>query len=199
MKILAFVFFLIGTGLFIGGISVSIQPSINPLITIIGAFALPLLFFWLGKVALDKSKKDLLLQTIKNSLRLWWFRSVLDSWTSLYTEQTLSPFYFFSKNSTFKIFIVSRAWTVALWETEIRLKEFQSQALSRRSTHGPWVWIQRVATVCPQPHPTGQSAHLPWHKQNRCTGGIAGIAWVCLSRLSCQPPGIRLLSIVLRL
>ena len=70
---------------------------------------MPLLFFWLGKVALDKSKKDLLLQTIKNSLRLWWFRSVLDSWTSLYTEQTLSPFYFFSKNSTFKIFIVSRA------------------------------------------------------------------------------------------
>lgn len=59
MKILAVFFFIIGAALFVGGTLVSMQPSMNPLITIIGAFALPLLFFWWGKIVLDKSRKPI--------------------------------------------------------------------------------------------------------------------------------------------
>ncbi len=55
MRIAAIIFFILGVALGLGGIKVASEPSVSPIATVIGAFALPSLFIWWGIILWNKS------------------------------------------------------------------------------------------------------------------------------------------------
>ncbi len=57
LKVLSILFFVIGGALALGGFINASKPSISPIVTVIGSFVLPALFFWWGVIAWKRSKK----------------------------------------------------------------------------------------------------------------------------------------------
>ncbi len=55
MKILGYALILTGVVLGFGGISVAMQPSVMPIATVIGAFAVPALLIWWGIILVKRS------------------------------------------------------------------------------------------------------------------------------------------------
>jgi hypothetical protein len=55
MKILGYVLILLGIILGFGGLSVASQPSVMPIATVMGAFAVPALLIWWGIILIKKN------------------------------------------------------------------------------------------------------------------------------------------------
>lgn len=58
MKIAGIALILLGLLLGAGAIAVAMRPSVSPLVTVIGAFALPAICIWAGVTLMRKGSKD---------------------------------------------------------------------------------------------------------------------------------------------
>ncbi len=55
MRFAAIILFILGIAFGLGGLKVASEPSISPLATVLGAFALPTLFIWWGIICWKKA------------------------------------------------------------------------------------------------------------------------------------------------
>lgn len=73
-KLISYILYVIGIALTISGISIALKPSVMPLPTVIGAFALPALIFWWATILFRSSNisgKEVLLTLVGDKAKLF--------------------------------------------------------------------------------------------------------------------------------